>query len=107
MRIIDWSSDVCSSDLRVPLVAAVAVSEPPPGQGIYVRYEYRVLGSHPPTPDAVADAGSPNVADYFRLVAVQKPVFDGSRSEERPVGKDCDRRRRSRWSTSRYKKIYK
>lgn len=63
---------------RVPLVAAVAVSEPPPGQGIYVRYEYRVLGSHPPTPDDVADAGSPNVADYFRLVAVKTPVFDGS-----------------------------
>lgn len=63
---------------RVPLVPAIAVSVPGPGPGLFVRYEYTVLGSHPPTADDVADAGSPNVADYFRLVAVKWPAFDGS-----------------------------
>ena len=63
---------------RVPLVPAVAVSETGSGPGLYVRYEYRVLGSHPPTPDDIADAGSPNVADYFRLVAVRMSFLDGT-----------------------------
>ncbi|MEA3262914.1 MAG: hypothetical protein U9R07_05455 [Pseudomonadota bacterium] len=63
---------------RVPLVPAVAVTDPGPGPGQFVRYEYTVLGSHQPTADDVADAGSPNVADYFRLVVAHTPGFDNT-----------------------------
>src|SRR3546814_12317038 len=98
MRISDWSSDVCSSDLN--------------------RVNRRiVLASHPrgmPTPDnfRLEDAGMPVPSDgqvllhtlylsldpYMRnLMNEIGPVY---RSEERRVGKECVSTCSSRWSPS-------
>src|SRR3546814_6191839 len=77
MRISDWSSDVCSSDLaetnsvitrdQVPLISALA--------GIATGAEGRPLVS-------------PELSQVVNL----------PRSEERRVGKECVRTCRSRWS---------
>src|SRR3546814_6419343 len=72
MRISDWSSDVCSSDLpKLPL---------------------DVLQSSRSTP---ALTGGPSNA---RPVRVQRVVRRHDRSEERRVGKECVSTCRSRWS---------
>src|SRR3989454_6683966 len=76
----DWSSDVCSSDLRAR-----------------VRVRPRARG-HPPVPPTHPDEGEPRVqAPSTRLeFLLQRDARDErrSRSEERRVGKEC----RSRWS---------
>src|SRR3546814_6824436 len=91
MRISDWSSDVCSSDLR-DLVTALGVDA---GGGV----------------DEVGDLGR----RYLHLVVEEDgdgkarhlarsrlhlfgDLADGERSEERRVGKECVSTCRSRWS---------
>src|SRR3546814_11433186 len=95
MRISDWSSDVCSSDL----------------QGVAVGAAWAVRGS-------IAVAGQPPV-DFCKQIrkaqghdmcsAVlhfldgRRDLFEGcsalqDRSEERRVGKECVSTCRSRWS---------
>src|SRR3546814_10862892 len=86
MRISDWSSDVCSSDLRCLGgdraqqvgqrldLALVIISQDMPGHPVLV----------PRMPDA-----DPHAAEI---------VADMLRSEERRVGKECVRTCRSRWS---------
>src|SRR3546814_14076162 len=79
MRISDWRSDVCSSDLldpRVWLGTMVAV--------------------------VVGDQRTPHTQIGFRLVLGFVEVVQ--RSEERSVGKECVSTCRSRWSTYPYKK---
>src|SRR3546814_280524 len=75
MRISDWSSDVCSSDLRRPAPRRLQ-------------------------PRAVRRAGGPAVARMARLRRRRGrlPAAAG-RSEERRVGKECVSTCRSRWST--------
>src|SRR3546814_14431006 len=99
MRISDWSSDVCSSDL-----ASSSATQPAPG------------GEDEPAADADVDAG--NDADAFdprfagtRFGVVLHDVLEHTdfarwtawtpgapRSEERRVGKECVSTCRSRWS---------
>src|SRR3546814_12165466 len=97
MRISDWSSDVCSSDLTYP--AADGVSIPayltlPPGK------EAKNL------PAIVLPHGGPAARDEWGFdwlsqylaslgYAVLQPNY---RSEERRVGKECVSPCRSRWS---------
>src|SRR3712207_8030420 len=78
----DWSSDVCSSDLRVVLRHRLAVRA--------VEQEAQALddgltfGRGGPLPDL----------RHVRLAEEQSRVLARLRSEERRVGKEC----RSRWS---------
>src|SRR3546814_1098844 len=72
MRISDWSSDVCSSDLRRDPVRARS------GDGA----------------DQVADAGG---GEGVARLAPDRRLQAG-RSEERRVGKECVSTCRSRWS---------
>src|SRR3546814_14318006 len=79
MRISDWSSDVCSSDL-----------------GFALEIDHRCL----PLPSA-----APSRAGSLRLSSVEQdvdaPVLAAlvlDRSEERRVGKECVSTCRSRWS---------
>src|SRR3546814_14753189 len=105
MRISDWSSDVCSSDLRF--------SHTFPATYFVLQYMYRNVddlfgrhlsgygGTETKMPDGV------NGANYV-VFALQQPfpndvyrigfatLYD--RSEERRVGKECVRTCRSRWS---------
>src|SRR3546814_17370174 len=121
MRISDWSSDVCSSDLRRPqdraqgvdqLLAAVVGDGDGQHQGIMTLR--RLLGGL----DRRAQGGWQEVeaaggADaHLALVhqgigrQVGELVLDGGayRSEERRVGKACVSTCRSRWSPYHYKK---
>src|SRR3546814_1779048 len=82
MRISDWSSDVCSSDLT----AGKAIGDwprridPPPGN----RHQPGVLGI---TPQPLG-----------RDTAQDGDQHGQCRSEERRVGKECVSTCRSRWS---------
>src|SRR3546814_1836127 len=99
MRISDWISDVCSSDLRLaqldrgrvpcdlvdrpPFVGREGFLEP----GVVGRLRQRVLVVRGPAAEAIDPA---------------KPAIPGqvARSEERRVGKACVSTCRSRWSPS-------
>src|SRR3546814_3475312 len=93
MRISDWSSDVCSSDLRVVLAqpllrALVAASATMNFFGrmflaVYVLYMTRDLGLGPVGVGLVLATGG---------------IDSLARSEERRVGKECVSTCRSRWS---------
>src|SRR3546814_8478600 len=73
MRISDWSSDVCSSDL--------SVDDPLDDADLFVR-TYTII---------VADRDGGGVVAERNMVAAK-------RSEERRVGKECVSTCRSRWS---------
>src|SRR3546814_6094901 len=78
MRISDWSSDVCSSDLGRD--ASVTLNE-------YGDVAVTVSGTAPQNgPDVPA-----------AVVAAMSLGGDGGRSEERRVGKECVSTCRSRW----------
>src|SRR3546814_15391539 len=103
MRISDWSSDVCSSDLALPRAARDA------------RRSGRV--AHPRPPLYAVDLGRDGVAapqglDHQNLIRPNIPLDEtyityiipinrmrdaSGRSEERRVGKACVSTCRSRW----------
>src|SRR3546814_7400058 len=74
MRISDWSSDVCSSDLAAP----------PARDDVVERLRVIVAGI--------------DAAGAAKLHAVVRAGVDQLRSEERRVGKECVSTCRSRWS---------
>src|SRR3546814_3284776 len=83
MRISDWSSDVCSSDL-----------------GDLARGQAgQVVGllDHGHAVDEVDEADETGDLRHDRVV-MRIPVRDRLRSEERRVGKECVSTCRSRWS---------
>src|SRR3546814_20237597 len=97
MRISDWSSDVCSSDLRIIMEfldgsIRVLVSKPSLC-GFGMNFQH------------CADTGFVGLTDsfeqYYQAIrrfwrfGQSKPV---NRSEERRVGKECVSKCRSRWS---------
>src|SRR3546814_1732363 len=75
MRISDWSSDVCSSDLKLQLLRQ---------EGVFII----LIG-----PDGTAK--NDDEIGFHRL---QRPELVDARSEERRVGKECVSTCRSRWS---------
>src|SRR3546814_1983996 len=77
MRISDWSSDVCSSDLRPPVLPIIY----PSGERaafVGIHYIYPLIG-----------VGLLGILTFF---------VGNRRSEERRVGKECVSTCRSRWS---------
>src|SRR3546814_8738713 len=84
MRISDWSSDVCSSDLLVGRGRGLALHD---GIGLDHLHD-----------DAVRQGG----ADRLLFVALDRHhhtlLEEHRRSEERRVGKECVSTCRSRWS---------
>src|SRR3546814_4258783 len=74
MRISDWSSDVCSSDLLAENAAHPCAAP---------------FGSHPPTPPLRRGPERQVQEQQRKAIA---------RSEERRVGKECVSTCRSRWS---------
>src|SRR3546814_20069631 len=107
MRISDWSSDVCSSDLKTALVRPAAVplnlfvgylsGGPAPNMSVELRTNFRASWSPPedyrdwdfdgqPVQEGVVqleDSGDTTSADL--PLARSVPLS----SEERPVGKEC------------------
>src|SRR3546814_12847803 len=97
MRISDWSSDVCSSDLQIGQLGARAVRGEPifGAQEIVVRTALRVrkqrLGL---CPALAADCGENLRVELFFLA--RKNVGHRLRRNERPGISGIDRERRSR-----------
>src|SRR3546814_6581711 len=96
MRISDWSSDVCSSDLAAGAWAdevAVRAGVAPIGIQPYRRTMLQIA-TDPAPPPALSHVWGIDGSFYF------KPEPGGRlwRSEERRVGTECVSTCRSRWS---------
>src|SRR3546814_5942814 len=90
MRISDWSSDVCSSDLcRIACKTRIMLSQP----RLALRKRLRMRHD---TRHAVQRAGLGHqiVMNFYRALAQNLK----GRSEERRVGKECVSTCRSRWT---------
>src|SRR3546814_15415625 len=108
MRISDWSSDVCSSDLgrRLFLLGSDHHDHLPAFQA-RARFDHDVFaevcldpGSHFATEFLVAHLAAAEADVDLELVAhFQELAHLAQRSEERRVGQECVRTCRSRWST--------
>src|SRR3546814_3223879 len=80
MRISDWSSDVCSSDLLVDLT--IEAKKKTTAEAIN---------------EAMVKAAKGNRLKGILAVS-DEPLVSSDRSEERRVGKECVSTCRSRWS---------
>src|SRR3546814_17006901 len=95
MRISDWSSDVCSSDLRSshgPLVPLDAVTTVRRGVGPLTINHQAQLPSV-----TLAFGLAPDVTIGTAVERIREMESE-SRTEERRVGKECVSTCRSRWS---------
>src|SRR3546814_20174921 len=103
MRISDWSSDVCSSDLGDPIGAILVrngfLSHKDMIAAILHLSADRISG------ERVARSRIPAaVLDQFSIILTaetDKTIYAATmsdRSEERRVGKECVRKCRSRWA---------
>src|SRR3546814_18847351 len=114
MRISDWSSDVCSSDLlidlplRVDAAAAAHVDERlheagllAPGQA---QWDVRLRDAFDPSEmaarfaDVAANIMLPTLYVRGAMSELVSPDDAAARSEARRVGKECVSTCRSRWS---------
>src|SRR3546814_20211178 len=98
MRIIDWSSDVCSSDL-VRIAAGVIAGKLAQVDGVTLRAFHGIPYAAPPLaalrwqpPQPLPPWQGTRLAQGFGPRCMQQP-----RSEERRVGKACVSTCRSRW----------
>src|SRR3546814_20307032 len=98
MRISDWSSDVCSSDLSPAVTFALT-----PALFKVQSFQYAGRGNDGEvgrlTGSALANVHTTERTNtvYLRC-AIQSLSKSSQRSEERRVGKECVRTCRSRWS---------
>src|SRR3546814_13718077 len=96
MRISDWSSDVCSSDLLFCIAPIWEAGDPQPAveqAGESIDEVLRKLAE--PVP------GAPRLSELPELAlepVTAKQDYCDRRSEERRVGKECVSTCRSRWS---------
>src|SRR3546814_12568982 len=96
MRISDWSSDVCSSDLQQPKVDAEEQPLLSRETGTSI-VDIRVTGMSCASCVGNVDKRLGEMAGVFRSrIALL-------RSDERRVGKECVSTCRSRWSSYHYK----
>src|SRR3546814_15255091 len=94
MRISDWSSDVCSSDL--PAHRAVEVQ---PFDHRHQQFEIgfgHMIGTE--AGQEIADEPARLIFGQHLARHLLAPVLAADRSEERRVGKECVSTCRSRWS---------
>src|SRR3546814_12826746 len=103
MRISDWSSDVCSSDLQYsPVVSAVLPTSVTVPMYQPVWESHFIASRHSRMSPSSVEGGRFCVMFQFarcctRSCKVRKPLLD-ARSEERRVGKECVSTGRSRGS---------
>src|SRR3546814_12505383 len=93
MRISDWSSDVCSSDL---LTGCMEIGWRSMGPASKLRAQGRERHSQ------TSPANRPDISDRRTC----RPRNGRNRSEERRVGKECVSKCRSRWSPAHEKNKY-
>src|SRR3546814_14380458 len=102
MRISDWSSDVCSSDLcEARILAEDLLKERKPDGGVLTRaeIEQRIVDTLRVSRNSAQSAAT-------KAVQQERPFNPAriTRSEERRVGKECVSTCSSRWSASHKKK---
>src|SRR3546814_16493770 len=99
MRISDWSSDVCSSDLIVDAAVEHQPSDPPHRQHL-LRDDLGRIEDVEVEPVGEILVEELQAEFPFREVAHldRIPQVAAVRSEERRVGKECVSTCRSRWS---------
>src|SRR3546814_12537567 len=102
MRISDWSSDVCSSDLR-RIIESMAQRLGLPMSKVVCSIERHANTSAASVPLAFDEAVRDGRIKPGHLVLMEA-IGGGLRSEERRVGKECVSTCRSRWSQYPYKK---
>src|SRR3546814_15836368 len=114
MRIIDWSSDVCSSDLRHRFDEGEVAA----GPGAMIEHREQLILVEPGKRDHVdldrqsriarrldpaqRDGQIADACDMAERRRIERVEAD--RSEERRVGKECVSTCRSRWSPNHSKK---
>src|SRR3546814_15046428 len=109
MRISDWSSDVCSSDLVRPCPVTMENFHVP---GVRSRTVENLGGPADPahlfSAQRIFDVGEPLSRKLECVIDLRLTAGRGhERSEERRVGKECVSTCRSRWSPYHYKKKHK
>src|SRR3546814_14973068 len=97
MRISDWSSDVCSSDLRAPRARRSRPSVIDQRLGFHLDRVTRRAGH---LIGGVLDHTGRDEM-FVQMIAI---FGDAARSEERRVGQECVSTCRSRWSPAHEKK---
>src|SRR3546814_16454806 len=97
MRISDWSSDVCSSDLvayaKEKLEPELKAIDPACG------FTFTQISGFP----GLATPASAGVISLGKVLTGANRISKVSRSEERRVGKECVSTCKSRWSPSHSK----
>src|SRR3546814_14444347 len=100
MRISDWSSDVCSSDLGLSAYNSLPRcgnnQSPLSTMCLATRAKRGSSAGH--------GSRRPSPAPSTSRARIQNSQVSRKRSEERRVGKECVSTCRSRWSTYHYKK---
>src|SRR3546814_13938926 len=101
MRISDWSSDVCSSDLR-HAGSVGFVSEPGEGAEFQVRLP-RMREERAASAPALDRRPCILVCEDDAILGaiLSEQLSEAGRSDERRVGKECVSTCRSRWSPYR------
>src|SRR3546814_12609958 len=95
MRISDWSSDVCSSDLPVGEVIRIGdVITRALGQD---EFPLPSREAHDKATDAEAISYHYDLSNDFYRLWLDRDMVYSCRSEERRVGKECVSTCRSRW----------
>src|SRR3546814_16730921 len=105
MRISDWSSDVCSSDLDyahhpVEIRAVLSAAREGVGAGrvVGVVQPHRFTRLRDHMDDFQQAFNDADIVLALPVYAAGEAPIDGIRSEERRVGKECVSTCRSRWS---------
>src|SRR3546814_11865393 len=105
MRISDWSSDVCSSDLAVDIALGegprgAAIAGRAKGFGIAISRDYTTaLAEAALVISVVTGTEAMNAAMAAKPHLRPGSIYcDFNRSEERRVGEECVSTCRSRWS---------
>src|SRR3546814_3019763 len=91
MRISDWSSDVCSSDLggvHLALVIALSlsISTPPPRPQTGMQVTFVELGDVPPNGDPNGDSAPPRPSEAEAIEAKEEPITP----TDKPVVEDAE-----------------
>src|SRR3546814_14470106 len=98
MRVSDWSSDVCSSDLRI----MASVEKVPMLAEGYEKLSTQLAAlkaERPQIVDAIEEARAHgDLSENAEYHAAKERQGQVERSEERRVGKECVSTGRSRWS---------
>src|SRR3546814_2088328 len=95
MRISDWSSDVCSSDLAAAYRQMSLLLRRPPGREAYPG---DVFYLHSRLLERAAKLNDELGAGSLTALPIIETQAGDVRSEERRVGKECVSTCRSRWS---------